>query len=130
MLHLGQMAEYGKGVTRDFNLAGAWYSKAADAGNADAMWRLAVLLDKYSSRKDTAMLAKFALQAAKKGSSEAMEGLFRAPERSISREVRVAIEEQLVSEGFYSGPTRGRFDRAVREAIETYLRGRQKIGGG
>jgi hypothetical protein len=126
MLHLGQMAEFGKGVNRDLKLASTWYAKAADAGNADAKWRVAIMLDRYSTNKNLSFLAKTALEAVRAGSKEAQEGMFGKPERNMSRDLRAAIESELASAGVYNGPTRGRFDRPVREALENYIKGPQR----
>lgn len=123
IMHLGQMAEYGKGMAVDLKQARDLYLKAANLGDADASWRLALLFDHHAADKNPAQLAKMMLTAAKAGSSEAREALLGTGEPPISREVCAAIESQLASEGAYSGAIRGRFDRVVREALATYLRG-------
>jgi TPR repeat protein/rRNA maturation protein Nop10 len=124
MHHLGQMTEYGKGMQADFARAVKWYVKAGDSGHADGYWRAAYLFDHYSKKKDLAFITKLALAAAKQGSQDALQVLFRDPGR-ISREVRAAIETELANKGFYQGSVRGRFDRKAREALEAYLRGGQ-----
>lgn len=42
---LGQVYEYGRGITQDDTAAVCWYRKAADQGLADAQYRLGVLYD-------------------------------------------------------------------------------------
>jgi TPR repeat protein len=124
MIYMGQMTQAGKGMAPNLNGALKWYQKAADAGSSDGAWRVVALIDRYSKNKDVDALAKIALDAAKRGSSEAIQGLFRGPQQ-LSRELRAAIETRLANEGFYEGPVRGRFDRKSREALEAYLRNNQ-----
>ena len=126
MYHLGQMTEFGKGMNADASRAVKWYLKAGDGGEADGYWRAVYLFDHYSKKKDLAYITKLALTAAKQGSQDALNVLFRDPGR-ISREVRAAIETELVNKGFYQGRPRGRFDRKVREALQAYLRGDQHL---
>jgi TPR repeat protein len=122
MLHLGQMLQYGKGMNANLSEALRWYEKAGIEGNADGTWRAVQLLDRYSKEKKIAALAKLALSAAKRGSQEAIQALFREPQH-LSRELRAAIEAELASAGFYDGAPRGRFDRKSREALQAFLRG-------
>jgi TPR repeat protein len=124
MIYMGQMTQAGKGMAPNLNGALKWYQKAADAGSADGEWRVVLLLDRYSKDKKDDLLAKFALDAAKKGSSEAIQGLFRNP-RQLSRGLRAAIETRLANAGFYEGRVRGSFGRDSRQALEAYLRNSQ-----
>lgn len=121
MFHLGQMTQYGKGLNPDLQQAAQWYAKAGEAGSADGNWRAMMLFDRYSESKNLGFLADLALKAARGGSQEALQVLFREPGR-ISQETRAAIEQELENKGFFSGPPRGRFDRRSREALEAYLR--------
>jgi TPR repeat protein len=124
MFHMGQMTQYGKGMEPDLTQAAKWYVKAGEAGNADANWRAMLLFDRFAESKNLSELSALALKAAKGGSQEALQVLFREPGR-ISQETRAAIETELESKGFFAGPVRGRFDRKSREALEAYLRSGQ-----
>ena len=115
MFHMGQMTQYGKGMNPDLTQAAKWYVKAGEAGNADANWRAMLLFDRFAESKNLSELAALALKAAKGGSQEALQVLFREPGR-VSQETRAAIETELESKGFFAGPVRGRFDRKSREA--------------
>jgi TPR repeat protein len=121
MLHLGDLAADGKGVSRDLGEARNWYLKASDNGNTNGLWRAVLLTDHFASDRNAPELAKFALNAARRGSSEARQTLMSGGDRVLSRELKAAIESELVNAGVYSGPTDGRFGRGVREGIAAYI---------
>lgn len=123
MMRLGEMAEKGKGTGSDIARARDWYTKAGDRGNPNGYWRAMLLTDKHGINPDRATLAQYALRSAKAGSEEAKQGLLENPERSLSPELRSAIERALAQEGYYEGPATGRFEPKVKEAIRDYFAG-------
>lgn len=126
MLRLGEMIESGKGVARDPAGARNWYIKAAERGDATGYWRATILTDRYGINPDRAALARNVLEAIRQGCQEALQAVLKAPQQSMSRELRAAVEEELAHGGYYNGPTRGQFDSRAREAVKAFLAGPSK----
>ena len=72
MFNVALMYEQGKGVRRDRRQAETWYRKAAEAGDANAMFNLAVFAEK---RGDVEEAERWYAAAAKAGYVEALNNL-------------------------------------------------------
>jgi localization factor PodJL len=66
----------GKGVAANFDEAGKWYDRAAQAGVVPAIFRLGTLYEKgLSVKKDVDIARRYYIQAAERGNAKAMHNL-------------------------------------------------------
>jgi TPR repeat protein len=76
------MYEKGEGVTQDYAQARRWYQKAADAGSAEAMYRLGEMYEEGEGvTQDYAQARRWYQKAADAGNSEARQALLRLPSK-------------------------------------------------
>jgi TPR repeat protein len=78
MLELGGLYENGYGVDRDYGKAREWYQKAADKGNAYAMYNLGGLYENGNGvAQDYGKAREWYQKAADAGHADAKQGLKR-----------------------------------------------------
>jgi TPR repeat protein len=121
MNNLAYFYEQGLGGGYDSKAAIKWYIEAADRGNANAMWNLAVIYEENtpSVPRESVQSARYLLLAIRKGSEVARTRTFSGlPTWSVT--TRVAVQEKLRNEGYYTGVMTGTFDAETYRALQKY----------
>jgi TPR repeat protein/tRNA A-37 threonylcarbamoyl transferase component Bud32 len=121
MNNLGRLYQNGLGVAVDNAKAREWREKAAATGNRYGKGELAFMLDQEKGGPaDFPRAAKLLLEAAKAGSSPAMQAL-RADMRQWNARTRGELKRELARLGHYSGAIDDRWDDDARNAVNAYL---------
>lgn len=108
------------GYTQSDSDAVSYYQRSVDMGNRAAMYGLAGYYDAGTGglSKDSVLAARYVVASMKKGHTHARDRM-KEGAASWSQEFRVAFQQQLQTEGYYTGPLDGNFGPATTTAIDT-----------
>jgi hypothetical protein len=119
--NLGYMYYAGQGVLKDDKEALRLFNLAAKQDDANANWLLGSM--HYSGRgvpKDPDQAAHYFLRALALKSGDAYRELIEKRGAGLSAEVRRAMQNELRTEGVYSGSIDGSFGAGTQSALEAY----------
>ena len=121
MNSLGWLYQTGQGGTMDYSKAREWYEKAAATSNRNALYNLAVQLDKgLGGSQDHPRSARLLLEAARLGNRVAADEL-RGSMANWSPKTRDDLKRQLIALGYFKGPVQSTWDGDARASVDKYL---------
>jgi TPR repeat protein len=118
MKNIGDLYEDGHGVSQDYEEAMKWFQKAADLGNAAAMYNIAILYEEGRGVKKDAQEAARWMESALRAGSEVARKQMRENAGAWSRSFRVALQKRLKKIGVYHGNFYGIFGPKTHKAID------------
>jgi TPR repeat protein len=123
MTNLGNLYDNGQGTTQDFAQAKFWYEKAAAAGNGNAIHNMGYLYEVgHGVPQDNGMAAAYYVQALQQRNAATITE-FRDNSTSYSVEVRRAVQQFLIDQGYLSGPADGVIGLQSQEALTAWQNG-------
>lgn len=119
---LAIMYHFGGDIPRDDQSALFWYKKGVEGGHPVAMNNLASMLDKGTgTAADPDQAATLMMQALDQRNQFSYDQMTQRKNwRGWSKQFRMALQQRLISAGFYSGRVDGEFGTTTVNAITNY----------
>ena len=115
----------GEGVAEDRSKGINLLSTAADKGQSNSMFLLAILFDNENFK----LAASYMIRAIKAKNRSAIRFMLNTPKKmdfnALAIDYRKALQRQLAVEGVYSGAINGNFGLATKRAIEALVKKRE-----